>query len=51
MSDRDQDAKLRAMGREYAGLSDARIDALIERLRHLEEVDDIAEILALTAPA
>jgi 2-methylcitrate dehydratase len=51
MSDADQDAKLRAMGRECAGLSDARIDALIERLRHLEAVDDIAEILALTAPA
>lgn len=51
MSDADQDAKLRAMGRDYAGLSDSRIDALIERLRHLEALDDIADILALTAPA
>lgn len=51
MSDADQDAKLRAMGRDYAGLSDARIDQLIERLRHLEEVENVATILALTAPA
>ena len=49
MSDADQDAKLRAMGREYAGLSDARIDQLIERLRHLEQVDDVGTILALTS--
>jgi hypothetical protein len=51
MSDADQDAKLRAMGRDYAGLSNARIDALIERLRHLEAVDDVGSIVALTVPA
>lgn len=51
MSDADQDAKLRAMGRDYAGLSNARIDALIERLRHLETVDDVGSIVALTVPA
>jgi 2-methylcitrate dehydratase len=49
MSDADQDAKLRAMARAYAGLTDARIDALIERLRHLDEVDDVGTILALTS--
>ena len=51
MSDADQDAKLRAMARDYAGLSDARIDQLIDRLRHLEEVDDVGTILALTSAA
>jgi 2-methylcitrate dehydratase len=49
MSAADQDAKLRAMAREYAGLADARIDQLIDRLRHLEEVDDVGTILALTS--
>ena len=47
----DQDAKLRAMGRQYAGLTDQRIDQLIERLRHLENVDDVGAIVALTSPA
>ena len=51
MSDADQDAKLRAMAREYAGLTDARIDQLIERLRHLDEVDDVGTILGLTSAA
>ena len=51
MSDADQDAKLRAMAREYAGLTDARIDQLIDRLRHLEAVDDVGTILALTSAA
>jgi 2-methylcitrate dehydratase len=49
MSAADQDAKLRALAREYAGLSDARVDQLIDRLRHLEEVDDVGTILALTS--
>lgn len=51
MSDADQDAKLRAMGRDYAGLTDARIDALIDRLRRLEDVGDVGELLKLTAAA
>ncbi len=51
MSDADQDAKLRAMAREYAGLSNARIDQLIEQLRNLEQVDDVGTILALTSAA
>ncbi len=50
MSDADQDAKLRAMGREYAGLSEGRIDRLLERLRHLEDIDDVGAIVALTRP-
>jgi 2-methylcitrate dehydratase len=48
MSDADQDAKLRAMARDYAGLADPRIDALLERLRNLEQVEDVGSILALT---
>jgi len=48
MSDADQDAKLRAMARGYAGLSDARVDQLLDRLRHLEAVTDIGTLLALT---
>ncbi len=51
MSDADQDVKLRAMGREYAGLTDERIDRLIEQLRRLEQVEDVGTILALTSPA
>jgi len=51
MSDADQDAKLRGMGRAYAGLPDARIDELLDRLRHLDEVQDVSTILALTAAA
>ena len=48
MSDADQDAKLRSMALDYAGLTDQRVDALIERLRHLEDVDDVGTILRLT---
>jgi 2-methylcitrate dehydratase len=49
MSDADQDAKLRAMAREYAGLTDERIDQLIGQLRRLEQVDDVGTILTLTS--
>jgi len=51
MSDADQDRKLRAMAREQAGLTDSRIDQLLEQLRHLEQVKDIGAVLALTAAA
>lgn len=50
MSDADQDAKLRSMAKDYAGLSDKRVDALLDRLRHLEAVDDVGSLLALTVP-
>ena len=49
MSDADQDEKLRAMARDYAGLPDSRIDRLLERLRRLEQVEDVGAVLALTA--
>ena len=49
MSDADQDEKLRAMARDCAGLADSRIDRLLERLRRLEQVEDVGALLALTA--
>ncbi len=49
MSDADQDEKFRAMARDYARLPDSRIDQLLERLRRLEQVEDIGALLALTA--
>lgn len=48
-SDADQDRKLRAMARDQAGLPDSRIHQLLERLRRLEQVEDVGALLALTA--
>jgi 2-methylcitrate dehydratase len=48
MSDADQDRKLRAMARDQAGLSDSRVDRLLEELGRLDQVKDVGALLALT---
>ncbi|MBI2172507.1 MAG: MmgE/PrpD family protein [Chloroflexi bacterium] len=50
MSDADQERKFRPMAEEYAKLPKAQVDRLLDRLRHLEQVRDIGEVLALTVP-
>ena len=48
MSDADQEAKFRPMAQDYAGLPSRQADRLLTRLRNLEQVQDISEIIALT---
>ncbi|MFH1555028.1 MAG: MmgE/PrpD family protein, partial [Pseudomonadota bacterium] len=52
MTDEQQERKFRPMAEEYAKLPRAQVDRLLDRLRNLEQVKDISEVLALTvAPA
>lgn len=52
MTDEQQERKFRPMAEEYAKLPTAQVDRLLDRLRNLEQVKDIGEVLALTvAPA
>ncbi len=52
MTDEQQERKFRPMAEEYAKLPKAQVDRLLDRLRNLEQVKDIGEVLALTvAPA
>lgn len=48
MTDADQDRKFRPLAEEYAGLPGEQVDRLLDRLRNLEQVQDIGEMLALT---
>ncbi len=48
MTDADQDRKFRPLAEEYAGLPGEQVDRLLDRLRHLEQVQDIGEVMALT---
>jgi 2-methylcitrate dehydratase len=50
MSDVDQERKFRPMAEQYAKLPKAQVDRLLDRLRHLEEVEDVREVTALTVP-
>ena len=48
MSDADQERKFRPMAQDYARLPKEQVDGLLERLRELERVQEIGEVLALT---
>jgi 2-methylcitrate dehydratase len=48
MTDRDYERKFRPLAANV--LSEAQTDRLLSRLRHLEDVADIGEVLALTVP-
>jgi 2-methylcitrate dehydratase PrpD len=50
MTDAQQERKFRPMAEEYAKLPKAQVDRLLDRLRNLEQVKDIGEVLALTVP-
>ncbi len=51
MTDAQLERKFRPMAEEYAKLPKAQVDRLLERLRNLEQVRDIGELLALTVPS
>ena len=48
MTDEQQERKFRPMAEEYAKLPTAQVDHLLDRLRNLETVQDIGEVLDLT---
>jgi len=48
MTDADQERKFRPMAQEYAKLPREQVDRLLDRLRNLEQVKDIGQVLALT---
>ncbi|MFQ5803729.1 MAG: MmgE/PrpD family protein [Candidatus Methylomirabilales bacterium] len=48
MTDADQERKFRPMAEEYAKLPKEQVDRLLDRLRNLEQVQEIGEMLALT---
>lgn len=50
MTDADQERKFRPMAEKYAKLPKNQVNRLLDRLRNLEQVQDIGEVLALTVP-
>jgi hypothetical protein len=50
MTDTDQERKFRPLAEEYAGLPSEQIDVLLDRLRHLEQEQDLRQVLALMVP-
>ena len=50
MSDAQQERKFRPMAEDYAKLPKMQVDRLLDRLRNLEQVRYIGEVLALTVP-
>ncbi|MEE8443325.1 MAG: MmgE/PrpD family protein, partial [Dehalococcoidia bacterium] len=48
MTDVEQENKFRPLAEEYAGLPTAQVDRLLDRLRNLEQVQEIGELLGLT---
>jgi 2-methylcitrate dehydratase len=48
MTDEQQERKFRPMAEESAKLPRAQVDCLLDRLRNLEQVNDIGEVLRLT---
>jgi 2-methylcitrate dehydratase len=50
MSEAQQERKFRPMAEEYAKLPREQVDRLLDRLKDLDQVQDIGEVLALTVP-
>ncbi|MBI4340446.1 MAG: MmgE/PrpD family protein [Chloroflexi bacterium] len=48
MTDANLEHKFRPMAEEYGKLPSSQVDRLLNRIRHLEEVQDISEVLRLT---
>lgn len=50
MTDEDQERKFRPLAEGYAGLTPPEVDTLLERLRGIDELSDLGDLLGATVP-